>query len=127
MATPQENPIQIDVTTTYIPNQSDPAENQYVFAYTIHIRNTGEQPAQLIGRHWIITNANGETQEVRGDGVVGEQPYLRPGESFRYTSGTALTTPVGSMQGSYRMRRDDGQLFEAPIAPFSLAVPNSLN
>jgi len=127
MATPQESPIQIDVTTTYIPNQSDPAENQYVFAYTIHIRNTGEQPAQLIGRHWIITNANGETQEVRGDGVVGEQPYLRPGESFRYTSGTALTTPVGSMQGSYRMRRDDGQLFEAPIAPFSLAVPNSLN
>lgn len=127
MQNADSDPIQIEVNTRYIPEQSDPGHNQYVFAYTIHIRNNDSQPAKLISRHWIITDADGDTQEVRGEGVVGEQPYLRPGESFRYTSGTALATPVGSMQGSYRMQRDNGELYDAPIAPFSLAVPNSLN
>jgi ApaG protein len=98
-----------------------------VFAYTITIRNEGQVPARLMTRHWIITDANGKVQEVRGDGVVGEQPYLKPGQGFRYSSGAILETPVGSMQGTYQMIGDDGQQFDAPIAPFTLAMPGVLH
>ena len=115
------------VETMYIPEQSDPENERYVFAYTITIKNEGTVPAKLLTRHWIITNADGKTQEVRGEGVVGEQPYLQPGEGFKYTSGTMLETPVGSMQGSYQMLADDGQEFECPIKPFTLSVPNKLH
>jgi len=119
--------IQVDVQTQYIPEQSDPEQDRYVFSYTITIRNEGSVPAKLLTRHWIITNANGKTQEVRGDGVVGEQPHLKPGDGFRYTSGTVLETPVGSMQGSYQMLADDGVKFEAEIAPFSLSMPHTIH
>lgn len=115
--------IRVRVVTEYVAAQSAPDEDRYVFAYTITIANEGSEPARLLTRHWTITDANGDIQEVRGDGVVGEQPYLEPGESFRYTSGTVIRTPVGSMQGSYQMVDDLGQHFEAPIPPFSLAVP----
>jgi len=117
----------VSVETTYIPEQSDPEADRYVFAYTITIRNEGSIPAKLLTRHWIITDADGKTQEVRGEGVVGEQPYLKPGEGFRYTSGTMLETPVGSMQGSYQMLADDGQEFDCPIAPFTLSMPNKIH
>jgi ApaG protein len=119
--------IQVDVQTQYIPEQSDPEQDRYVFSYTITIRNEGSVPAKLLTRHWIITNADGKTQEVRGEGVVGEQPHLKPGEGFRYTSGTVLETPVGSMQGSYQMVADDGVKFEAEIAPFSLSMPHTIH
>ena len=119
--------IQVDVQTQYIPEQSDPEQDRYVFAYTIRIHNAGSVPAKLLTRHWIITNADGKTQEVRGDGVVGEQPHLDPGEDFHYTSGTMLETPVGSMQGSYQMVADDGVTFDAEIAPFTLSTPHTLH
>ena len=119
--------ISIDVETQYIEAQSSPDSNHYVFAYTITIRNTGTEAARLLNRHWIITDANGKVQEVTGEGVVGEQPYLRPGENFRYTSGTMIGTPIGSMQGSYEMVADDGVFFNAEIAPFSLAIPYTLH
>ena len=119
--------IRIDVTTHYIPEQSDPAEHRYVFAYSINITNTGSVAAKLLSRHWIITNADGVRQEVRGEGVVGEQPYLKPGSNFEYTSGTVLETPVGSMHGSYQMLADDGQTFEAPIPAFTLSMPHALH
>ena len=119
--------IQVDVQTQYIPEQSDPQQDRYVFSYTITIRNEGSVAAKLLTRHWIITNADGKTQEVRGDGVVGEQPHLNPGDGFRYTSGTMLETPVGSMQGSYQMLADDGVKFEAEIAPFSLSMPHTIH
>jgi len=122
-----EQPIAIDVETAYLAEQSEPRENRYVFAYTITIRNQGSTPARLVTRHWLITDANGKVQEVRGDGVVGEQPYLKPGQGFRYSSGAVLETPVGSMHGSYQMRRDDGMQFDAPIRPFRLAIPGVLN
>lgn len=115
--------IKVDVQTEFIEGQSNPAENRYVFAYTITIANTGTIPAKLLTRHWLITDANGEIQEVRGEGVVGAQPHLKPGQSFRYTSGTVIATPVGSMQGSYQMVADNGEEFDALIEPFSLAVP----
>lgn len=115
--------IKVDVQTEFIEGQSNPAENRYVFAYTITIANTGTIPAKLLTRHWLITDANGEIQEVRGEGVVGAQPHLKPGHSFRYTSGTVIKTPVGSMQGSYQMVADNGEEFDALIEPFSLAVP----
>ena len=121
------DPIQITVETAYIPEQSEPARKRYAFAYTITISNRGLVPARLLSRHWVITDATGKVQEVRGDGVVGEQPYLEPGESFRYTSGAVLETPLGTMQGSYRMVRDDGSNFDAPIAPFRLAMPHVLH
>ncbi len=117
----------IDVETRYIDQQSDPENERYVFAYTISISNRGELPAQLLTRHWIITDANGRTQEVRGEGVVGEQPYIVPGQTFRYSSGAVLDTPVGSMHGSYGMVGDDGAAFDASIAPFTLAAPGTLN
>jgi ApaG protein len=119
--------IAIDVATNYIDDQSEPESDRYVFAYTITISNNGELPARLISRHWVITDANGKVQEVTGDGVVGEQPHLNPGEVFRYSSGAVLETPVGAMQGLYRMEADNGVNFDAPIAPFTLAVPGLLH
>ena len=119
--------ISVSAVTQYVENQSDPRNDKYLFAYTITIRNTGDAPAQLISRHWIITDGRGHEQQVRGEGVVGEQPHLRPGQSFEYTSAAMIETPVGSMRGSYQMRGDDGTEFDAPIAPFRLAVPGSLN
>jgi ApaG protein len=118
--------INIEVETNYLDDQSEPREQRYVFAYTITIRNEGEVPAKLLTRHWIITDANGKVQEVKGDGVVGEQPYLQPGQGFRYSSGAAIETPVGVMQGSYEMVADDGEHFAAPVAPFRLAMPGVL-
>lgn len=115
--------IGIHVATAYVDEQSQPDDDRYVFAYTITIRNNGKVAATLRSRHWIITDANGKVQEVHGDGVVGEQPFLRPGEEFRYSSGAILETPVGAMQGMYTMEAEDGGNFDAPIAPFTLAVP----
>ncbi|MEW8013332.1 MAG: Co2+/Mg2+ efflux protein ApaG [Candidatus Sedimenticola endophacoides] len=117
----------IRVTTAFVEQQSIPEEDHYVFSYTITIKNTGEVAARLISRHWLITDANGKTQEVHGEGVVGEQPYLQPGDNFSYTSGTALATPIGSMRGSYQMRTERGEFFDAPIPVFPLAKPNTLN
>lgn len=119
--------IRVSVHSDYVPEQSHPGGARYVFAYTVTILNEGLTAAQLISRHWIITDANGKVQEVRGRGVVGEQPSLKPGESFRYTSGTVLETPVGSMHGSYEMVAEDGTRFDADIPPFSLATPTSLH
>jgi ApaG protein len=115
------------VDTTYLAEQSNPGDGRYVFAYTITIRNEGSVPGRLVTRHWIITDSNGKVQEVRGEGVVGEQPYLKPGQRFRYSSGAVLETPVGAMQGSYQMVADDGQQFDAPIAAFRLAMPGMLH
>ncbi|HET6588293.1 MAG TPA: Co2+/Mg2+ efflux protein ApaG [Oleiagrimonas sp.] len=117
----------IQVETRFVPQQSRPGDNRFVFAYTITLRNTGQMPAQLLSRRWIIADANGKVEEVQGDGVVGEQPWMRPGEDYQYTSGAVLETPVGTMQGSYRMLADDGTHFEAPIAPFTLAIPRTLH
>ena len=119
--------IQVDVRAQYVEAQSEPDEDRYVFAYTVTIQNHGTVAARLLTRHWIITDANEKVREVRGDGVVGEQPHVRPGESFRYTSSAVLETPLGAMQGSYQMMADDGHRFDAPIAPFRLAVPGVLH
>ena len=119
--------ISVEVETDFLNDQSEPRQDRFVFSYTITIRNEGDVPARLLTRHWIITDANGKVQEVRGDGVVGEQPYLKPGQGFRYSSGAVLDTPVGSMQGSYQMVADDGVRFDAPISPFRLAMPGVLN
>ncbi|MDE2304616.1 MAG: Co2+/Mg2+ efflux protein ApaG [Gammaproteobacteria bacterium] len=119
--------IRVEVETAYLEEQSDPRDQRYVFSYTITIRNDGSAPARLLTRHWIITDANGNVKETRGDGVVGEQPYLKPGQGFRYSSGAVIETPVGTMQGSYQMVADDGQRFDAPIAPFRLAMPGVLH
>ncbi|MDZ4098340.1 MAG: Co2+/Mg2+ efflux protein ApaG [Methylophilaceae bacterium] len=117
----------VTVESAYIPDQSDEEQNRYVFSYTVTIINTGSVPAQLISRHWIITDASNSVQEVRGLGVVGEQPLLKPGEQFEYTSGTVLATPVGTMRGSYHMTAEDGEQFDAEIAPFTLAMPRVLH
>lgn len=117
----------IEVATDYVKEQSEPDIGRYVFAYTITIANKGDVAARLLSRHWVITDANGKVQEVSGDGVVGEQPHLNPGESFRYSSGAVLETPVGAMQGRYLMQADDGADFYAPIPPFTLAVPGVLH
>ncbi len=119
--------IEVAVRTQYVPTQSSPDEGRYVFAYTITLRNTGDVAARLLARHWIITDGNGKVQEVRGPGVVGQHPHLRPGESFEYTSGTLIETPVGSMQGSYQMLADDGREFDAEISPFALSMPRTLH
>ena len=124
---PTAHSIRIEVVTTYLADQSEPSEQRYVFSYTITIRNDGGLPAKLLTRHWLITDANGKTQEVRGEGVVGEQPHLKPGQGFRYSSYAVLETPVGAMQGSYQMLGDDGAKFDAPIAPFRLAMPALLH
>jgi len=117
----------IDIATRYLDEQSEPAQDRYVFAYTIHIRNNGKVPAQLVGRRWTITDANGKVQEVSGEGVVGEQPWLRPGEDFCYTSGAVLETDLGTMHGSYEMIADDGTRFDAPIPRFTLSTPRTLH
>jgi ApaG protein len=119
--------IQVEVETQYIEEQSIPNQDHYVFAYTITIYNSGSVPAQLLTRHWIITDANNKVQEVKGEGVVGEQPHLKPGEQYRYTSGTMLETPVGTMRGSYQMLADDGVEFDAEIPTFTLSMPRTLH
>ncbi len=119
--------ISVDVETVFVGGQSSPESHRYVFAYTITIHNQGNMPAKLLNRTWLITDSNGKVQKVHGAGVVGEHPYLRPGEQFRYTSSTVIETPVGSMRGSYEMVDDNGIHFDAPIAPFSLSVPRTLH
>ena len=119
--------IDIAVATRFLDEQSSPDADRYVFAYTIRIHNSGEVPARLLSRHWVITDANGKVQEVRGAGVVGEQPWLRPGEDFEYTSGAVLETALGTMHGSYQMVADDGTEFDAPIAPFTLSEPYTVH
>ena len=119
--------IKVDVETRYVEEQSNPEQNYYVFAYTITIQNLGRQAAQLLTRHWVITDSNQKVQEVRGDGVVGEQPRLKPGEQFVYTSGTMLETAVGTMKGSYQMLADDGSHFDAEIDEFVLSTPRVLH
>lgn len=119
--------IQVEAAAEFIPAQSDPDDERHVFAYHITITNTGSLAAQLLSRHWIITDGSGDRQEVRGEGVVGEQPRLAPGEQFRYTSGSVLKTPVGTMHGSYQMVAEDGTRFDAPIPAFTLAMPRVLH
>ena len=125
----EQNPysISVAVQTQFLRDQSAPDDHRYAFAYTIRIANVGAVPARLISRHWIITDSNGKVQEVRGDGVVGEQPLLRPGEHFDYTSGAVLQTSVGTMRGSYLMVADDGHRFQAPIAQFTLSIPRTVH
>ncbi|HEY3326080.1 MAG TPA: Co2+/Mg2+ efflux protein ApaG [Novimethylophilus sp.] len=117
----------VSVETAFVPDQSDEAQNRYVFSYTVTISNIGSIAAQLISRHWLITDASSQVQEVRGLGVVGAQPLLQPSESFQYTSGCVLTTPVGTMEGSYQIVAEDGTQFEAPIPAFTLAIPRVLH
>jgi len=119
--------IAVKTRTVYIADQSDPANDRYVFAYTITITNAGSAAAQLVSRHWVITDATDKVQEVRGKGVVGEQPHLRPGESFEYTSGSAIATPVGTMRGTYQMLADDGTKFDVTIPEFTLSMPRVLH
>lgn len=119
--------IKVHVSTQYIPAQSSPSQRRYVFAYTIHVSNEGTETAQLRARHWVITHGTGRVEEVRGPGVVGQQPVLKPGGEFEYTSGCVLETPRGSMRGSYQMVRPDGTTFDADVAEFELAMPHSLN
>jgi ApaG protein len=121
------NGIRVQVTTKYLPERSSPREQEYWFAYFIRISNVGNETAQLRSRHWVITNTDGEEEEVRGDGVVGEQPVLAPGALYNYNSFCRLKTPVGTMHGEYTMVTPSGATFEARIAPFTLAVPNALN
>jgi ApaG protein len=127
MAESRKYEITVTAESQYLADQSKPEDGRYVFAYHITIRNTGSMPAQLISRHWIIKDADAHVQEVRGLGVVGHQPLLQPGESFEYSSGCILTTPVGTMRGSYQMAAEDGAQFEAPIAEFALAMPRVLH
>lgn len=119
--------IGVEVRTRYLEDQSEPAEARYVFAYTVRVQNRGSVTARLMGRHWVITDGNGLVREVDGEGVVGEQPTLGPGEAFEYTSGAVLETDLGMMQGSYRMEASDGTRFEAPIPAFTLTVPRTLH
>jgi ApaG protein len=127
MAEQKRYEIRVTTRSEFLPEQSDEEEGRYVFAYTITITNTGTIPAQLISRHWIITDAENKVQEVRGLGVVGEQPLLKPNESFEYTSGTSIATPVGIMTGSYQMVAEDGERFEAPVPEFTLSMPRVLH
>ncbi|HMT80042.1 MAG TPA: Co2+/Mg2+ efflux protein ApaG [Azonexus sp.] len=119
--------IEIQPMPQFIPEQSDPDNDRYIFAYTISIKNIGSVPAQLVSRHWIITDGHNDVQEVRGLGVVGKQPLLQPGETFQYTSGSSLTTPIGTMKGTYQMVAEDGTHFEAVIPEFVLASPRALH
>jgi ApaG protein len=119
--------ITVSPKVVFLPDQSDPEKNQFVFAYTITVTNTGSVAAQLVSRHWVITDAEHRVQEVKGQGVVGKQPVLRPGESFEYTSGASIPTPVGTMRGSYHMVAEDGRAFDAPIPPFTLSIPRTLH
>jgi len=122
-----KNNVSVKVKTAYIEEQSSPAQDRYVFAYTITINNLGETGAKLLSRHWIITDGHGSKQEVKGEGVIGEQPFLEPGESFEYTSGTVMESPVGSMHGSYQMISDDDEKFDAIIPAFTLNIPHALH
>jgi ApaG protein len=119
--------ISVKVASSFVEAQSDVSQGRYVFAYTVTIHNAGNVPAKLLTRYWIITDSNGKVHEVRGEGVVGEQPHLRPGEGFQYTSGTMLETPVGTMRGSYQMLADDGTEFDAEIDAFTLSIPRVLH
>lgn len=123
----QKNNIQVDAVIHYIESQSEPENQRYVFAYTINIENRGTVSAKLLGRHWFITDSNGKVQEVLGDGVVGEQPLLKPGEGFQYTSAALIETPVGIMRGNYKMITEDGELFIASIPQFTLSIPRILH
>ncbi len=123
----EKNNIIVEAIPQYIESQSSPDDNRYVFAYTITITNAGSIPATLLARHWLITDSNGKNQEVRGEGVIGEQPYLKPGKSFRYTSGAMIETPVGVMQGKYLMISDNGDNFKASIPKFTLSIPRTLH
>lgn len=125
MSTAVTQGIEVTVRSAFRPERSEPG--RFLFSYTVRITNQGEAPAQLVSRHWIITDASGEREEVVGDGVVGQQPHLEPGEHFEYTSFCVLKTRHGSMRGSYRMVRDDGRAFDAAIAPFPLVMPGTLN
>jgi ApaG protein len=127
MADTRKYEITVAAHATYVEDQSDPSRDAYVFAYRITVTNTGTVPAQLVSRHWIITDGEHRVQEVKGQGVVGQQPVLAPGESFEYTSGTHLATPVGTMRGTYRMVAGDGHAFDATIPPFTLSVPRILH
>lgn len=127
MNTNENYNIKVDVKTSYMQEHSDPEDNRYAFAYHITISNIGAIPAKLLSRHWIITDGNNNVEEVRGAGVVGEQPYLSPGSSFQYTSGAILKTPVGTMEGSYQMVADDNKRFDAEIPVFLLSVPGVLH
>jgi ApaG protein len=119
--------IRVSVRSDFRSDRSAPAQARFLFTYTVRIANEGEQAAKLLSRHWVITDAQGEREEVVGDGVVGQQPHIAPGESFEYTSFCVLKTPLGQMRGTYTMVRDDGTSFLAEIAPFALAVPSALN
>jgi ApaG protein len=119
--------ITVTAETQYVPDQSNESQSRFVFAYTITLVNTGSVPAQLISRHWIITDSSNQVQEVRGLGVVGAQPLIKPGETYRYSSGTAIATPVGTMRGSYQMVAEDGTTFDAPIPQFTLSMPRVLH
>ncbi len=119
--------VTVRVSPAFLPEQSDPRSGRWVWSYHIRIENDGRQPVQLISRHWVITDANNHVQEVRGKGVVGEQPMLKPGQSYEYSSGTVLATQVGTMKGSYRMLAEDGTEFDAPIPQFVLSVPRVLH
>ncbi|MCF7987878.1 MAG: Co2+/Mg2+ efflux protein ApaG [Methylovulum sp.] len=123
----EKNKIIIEAQPFYIAAQSLPEQGRFVFAYTVTISNKGDIPAKLLTRHWLITDANGKIQEVRGEGVVGEQPYLKPGDSFRYTSGAIIETSVGTMEGSYTLRSDEGEDFDATIPKFTLSIPRTLH
>ena len=127
MSTAVTRGIRVTVRSQYLPERSSPKGGQYAFAYTVRIANEGDATAQLRTRHWVITDGEGKVQEVRGEGVVGEKPILKPGQAFEYTSWCMLATPHGSMQGTYQMVGEDGSQFDAQIAPFTLALPYSLN
>ncbi len=127
MAESKKYQIAVNTAPQYLADQSDPTSERYVFAYTITIENVGTVPAQLISRHWVITDGNSQVQEVRGLGVIGQQPLLQPGETFEYTSGCQLNTPVGTMHGRYQMTAEDGTQFEAEIAEFTLSIPRVLH
>ena len=127
MAESKRYEVTVEPVARFLADQSDPAKDQYVFTYTIKITNTGDVTAQLLSRHWIITDADHKVQEVKGLGVVGQQPVLKPGESFEYTSGASIPTNVGTMQGSYQMMAADGKAFDAPIPLFTLSVPRTLH
>jgi len=127
MAESKRYEVTVEPVAKFLADQSDPAKDQYVFTYTIKITNTGDVAAQLLSRHWIITDADHKVQEVKGLGVVGQQPVLKPGESFEYTSGASIPTNVGTMQGTYQMMAADGKAFDAPIPLFTLSVPRTLH
>lgn len=121
------NKVTVKASSEYLESESNPESERFVFAYHVRITNAGDSPAQLVSRHWIITDGNDEIEEVKGDGVIGEQPWIEPGDSFEYSSGAILKTPIGFMQGAYHMKAEDGTAFDAEIPPFTLAQPRLLN